>query len=229
MDSKKRKKIENHIIDTYHIIDPTGLNRDHYTNKFKAMSDAQFTAYVKSTFEKEYDGFTLHAIDYENDLKLENVLKGLEHLKVPAFETLYTPHSTLDKDNIVSSKHKVPVGYLHVKPLVQFRQKKNSSTISIDQRSALTGQVTNDDKAARSSDQENSVLVTVGATNVLRELNGPRADDITMKNEMYQKIVSDGYVSLNQLTDSVENKTTLNTVDVYIKGMGLASDLVKPI
>lgn len=47
-----------------------------------------------------------------------------------------------------------------------------------------------------------------------------------MQNEMLDKIATDGYVDLNTLTDKVENKTTLNTLDVYLISMGLKSDLV---
>ena len=47
-----------------------------------------------------------------------------------------------------------------------------------------------------------------------------------MQNEMLDKIATDGYVDLNALTDKVENKTTLNTLDVYLISMGLKSDLV---
>ena len=60
----------------------------------------------------------------------------------------------------------------------------------------------------------------------MREFCGPRADDLVMQNEMLDKIATDGYVDLNALTDKVENKTTLNTLDVYLISMGLKSDLV---
>ena len=43
---------------------------------------------------------------------------------------------------------------------------------------------------------------------------------------MLDKISTDGYVDLDTLTDKVENKTTLNTLDVYLISMGLKSDLV---
>ena len=47
-----------------------------------------------------------------------------------------------------------------------------------------------------------------------------------MQTEMLDKISTDGYVDLDTLTDKVENKTTLNTLDVYLISMGLKSDLV---
>jgi hypothetical protein len=47
-----------------------------------------------------------------------------------------------------------------------------------------------------------------------------------MKNEMMHDIATKGYVRYDDLTNDVENKTTLNTVNTYLLGMGLSSDLV---
>ena len=63
-------------------------------------------------------------------------------------------------------------------------------------------------------------------SNTLKELNGPRSDDMVMKQQMLQDIALNGYVSLNDLDSDVMNKTTLNTVNVFLLGMGLDSDLV---
>lgn len=104
--------------------------------------------------------------------------------------------------------------------------KKNGISTSTDQRSAITGQVSGSDKNGRESDLENSMLIAYGLDYVLRELNGPRADDPVMKDEMNHAIATNGYVKLGDLTNRVENKTTLNTVDTYLLGMGLSSDLV---
>ena len=63
-------------------------------------------------------------------------------------------------------------------------------------------------------------------TNTLREFNGPRSDDMVMKREMLNEINQQGYVTINSLTNDVTNKTTLNTVNTYLLGMGIKSDLV---
>lgn len=54
----------------------------------------------------------------------------------------------------------------------------------------------------------------------------PRADDSVMKSEMYNSIARKGYVSYKDLTNNVDNKTTLNTLDVYLIGCGIKSDLI---
>ena len=90
----------------------------------------------------------------------------------------------------------------------------------------LTAQVTGADKNGRESDVENTMLVSMDMVDTLRELNGPRADDLVMKNQMLQEIALNGYARLDDLEDNPENKTTLNTVNVFLLGMGLNSDLV---
>ena len=70
------------------------------------------------------------------------------------------------------------------------------------------------------------MLASLGMENTLRELNGPRADDLAMKNQMLHDIALNGYTRLEDMEDNPDNKTTLNTVNVFLLGMGLQSDLV---
>ena len=104
--------------------------------------------------------------------------------------------------------------------------KKNGVSTDIAQRSAIINQVTGDDKNGRQSDLENIMLISGGLMNTVRELNGPRADDSVMKQQMLTSIQLNGYTRLEDMTDEVQNKTTLNTVDVYFKGMTIDTDLV---
>ena len=136
------------------------------------------------------------------------------------------PFANENKTSSAFTKYEVPVGYIHMKRMQQILTKKNSTSTDIDKRSSITGQVTGKDKNARVSDQENFALVTLGADNILKEMMGPRADDITMKQEMLAEISKKGYVSLSELNSKVENKTTLNTVDTYLLAMGIKTNLV---
>ena len=136
------------------------------------------------------------------------------------------PHLSMDKNKVIVTQEPVPVGYLNIKRTQQTVSKKNGISTDIDKRSALTGQVIAEDKNGRESDLENSMLVSLGLEDTLRELNGPRSDDIVMKHQMLQDITTKGYLSLKDLDSDLTNKTTLNTVNVFLLGMGLNSDLV---
>jgi len=93
-------------------------------------------------------------------------------------------------------------------------------------RSAVTGQVTGDDKNVRESDNENYALVSLNVEEGMKEFMGPRADNQVAKAEMYNSIARKGYVSYKDLTNNVDDKTTLNTLDVYLIGCGIKSDLI---
>ena len=104
--------------------------------------------------------------------------------------------------------------------------KKNGISTSIAQRSAITNQITGKDKNGRSSDIENNMLISMGLTNTMKELNSARSDDNVMKEEMLRDIAMNGYTRLSDMTDDVSNKTTLNTVDTFFISMGIKTDLV---
>lgn len=222
----KRKSMEDLVYSVFDALDPTGVNTNKYKEFFSGMNDTQFDTFFKAFFKDENQYLTLDTVDYENAIKLEYVEKAANILGVPLFEKVAMPYVNNDKDNPVITKHECPVGYIHIKRMQQILSKKNTTSTDISTRSAVTGQVVGKDKNARDSDQENFALVTLGATDTLRELMGPRSDDMVMKNEMYNAIAKKGYVSINELTNKVENKTTLNTVDAYLIGMGIKSDLV---
>jgi hypothetical protein len=71
-------------------------------------------------------------------------------------------------------------------------------------------------------------MMTYGAEKSIKEFMSFRADDSVMKEEAYNQIRENGYVSMADLPDNVENKAALNMVDVYLICQGVKSDLVTP-
>lgn len=222
----KRQKMEKLIYDTFSALDKTGSNTKRYKALFNDMSDSAFEKFFKELFANESEYLILSITDYEADLRIDDIEDAANVLKIPLFEKVAFPHYTMDKNNVIVSKEAVPVGYCHVKRTQQTVAKKNGISTTADIRSSLTGQVTGADKNGRESDLENSMLISLGMTELLKELNGPRADDMYMKQQMYTAINSKGYVSLSDMDSDSGNKTTLNTVDTYLLGMGIKSDLV---
>ena len=224
--AEKRAKMEDLIYKFFSAFDKSGTNTNYYKEFFGSMSDTKFDQYFKEFFNNQKAHIILNIVDYEHSIKMEDIERAAKVLKIPLFENVYTPHVTMDKDKVVCTKEPVPVGYLNIKRTQQTVSKKNGISTNIDQRSALTAQVTGADKNGRESDLENTMLASLGMENTLRELNGPRADDLTMKNQMLRDIALNGYARLEDLDDDPMNKTTLNTVNVFLLGMGLESDLV---
>lgn len=206
--------------------DKTKTNTNKYRNIFEPMSPNAFKKWFDGFFEDEDAYLILDIVDYERTITMDDIERAAKVIKVPLYEYVYTPHTTMNKDKVVRTRLPVPVGYIHVKRTQQTLAKKNGISMSSDIRSALTGQVTGADKNGRESDLENSMLVALGMENTLRELNGPRADDMVAKREMLSDIAKQGYVRYKDLTYDINNKTTLNTVDTYFLGMSLHTDLV---
>lgn len=223
---EKRKKMEELIYKFFDAFDKSGKNTKKYKELFQPMTNTQFDNYFKAFFADENAYLILDICDYEYSITLEDIERASKVINVPLFENVYCPHLTMDREHVVVTKEPVPVGYLNIKRTQQTINKKNGISTNIDRRSTLTSQVTGADKNGRESDLENTMLVSMGLENTLRELNGPRSDDMVMKQQMLQDIATNGYVRLQDLDSDVTNKTTLNTVNVFLLGMGLNSDLV---
>ena len=226
MNKAKRKEMEELIYNFFDLFDPTGRNTEYYRTKFKGMNDAEFDQYFKLLFEQDDPYLTATMVDYENPVKIENIEKAAKFLNVPLFEKVILPYASQDPNNPIITKHECLVGYLNIKRLQQMNVKKIGLSTDISDRNMITGQVSGHDKNSRNSDQETIALLTVGANVSLKELMSMRADDMVMKSEMNKKISRDGYVAMNELTDKLSNKTTLNSAAVFFIGAGLMTDLV---
>jgi hypothetical protein len=226
IDKKKRKEMEDLIYKVFDALDDTGTNTNKYQELFSTMNDTQFDTFFKKLFKDEDLYLTLDVVDYERNLNMEKIEKAAKVINVPLYERVVIPFSNMDKDNPVVSKYEVPVGYTHLKRMQQMVFKKNSTSTDISLRSSTTGQVTADDKNAKETDNENFALMSLGVEYGMKEFMSARSDDLTAKNEMYSEIAKKGYVSLAELTDHVDNKVTLNTLDVYLIGCGIKSDII---
>lgn len=222
----RRKEIENLFFNFFSILDPSGRNTKKYKELFSSMSDDEFDKYMKRmcTDNKMYP--VLDIVTYEFDLAMENIKKAANFLNVPLFEYVMIPHISDDPNNPIATKYKVPVGYIHEKRVQQMVRKKTGLSTEITKRDARTGQVVDEDKNARITIDESFCLLTFGGDKAAKEFLSARSDDLVMKEEMYTKIRNDGFVTLDSLNDKLENKTALNTLDVYLTCMGLRSDLI---
>jgi len=227
----KRKAIEEKVIKTMELLEGgTGsYNTERYKNLFSSMSDAQFTKYINKLLSDEDNNFTFDVTPFDEkaDLKLKNIKKAADYLKIPLDEYIYLPFVN-PNGKPVRSKEPTPVGYVPTKRLEQILSKKNAYSFDITERNAKTGQVTGHDKNGRVSDMENYALMVIGAENALKEFMGARADDAVAKQDMLKDISRDGYVSQSNISNYIGNKTALNTLDVYYKSAGIMTDLVNP-
>ena len=224
---EKRKVVMEYLDKFFNTLDPSGANVKLYHEKFDHMSDQQFDQYFRKFLNDDKQNFYLEIVEYERDLKIEDIEKCSELTGIPLFERVAMPYLTHDFNNVIVTPQPVAVGYIHEKRMPQTLMKKSAASIKTDKRNPLSGQVVGDDKNARNSDSEVYSLATLGANAALKEFLGPRADDMRAKNEMYAEIAKNGYVSMENLTDDVYNKVALNTFDMYFLMQGLRTNMIE--
>lgn len=228
IDISKRKEAENLLYKVIDALDPSGVNTEWYRKLFASMSDKKFKDLMTDMFNDFNLNFILQLKDYERELTIEKCEKAAKILDIPLEEYIIEPFVNMDKEHPTVSKYPVIVGYHNEQRTQQTNAKKNSTSIHNTQRSALTGQNTGDDKNGRSSDSENMALTLLGATNILKELNGFRADGIKRGNFAVAQISTTGQCNLGEIEEhgGVEDRTTLNTVDMMFLAMHIKTDLV---
>lgn len=221
-----RVKMEKYIYDVFDRLDPSKTNTNFYKGFFSKMSDKEFDAFFKGFFADPKAYLCLNIELFHNEPKLPDIEKCAKFMNVPLYEYVAQPYFSRDKSKPMVTPYKVPVGYIMEKRVQQTAVKKNSTSIHINMRDAKTNQVINGDKNAYQSIDENYCIMVYGAKAAAKEFMSFRADDPVAKEEAYRSIRQNGYVSMADLPDKVENKSTLNMLDIYIIGMGLKTDLV---
>lgn len=221
-----RAQIEKLIYDIFDALDSTGMNTTKYKKILSAMSESEFEAFMKNYLNDPEEHFCFDLVEYENNLDFNNVEKAADILGIPLYEYVYLPHLTMDKNNVVCSQEKCLVGYLNIKRTQQMVQKKNGLTLDDEKRSAITGQVIDDDKNSKTSDTEAQIMVGLEMNETLKELLGPRGDDKYMAQEAMKQIENQGYLVMDDIETSPLNKVALNTINTYLLAMGLKTNLV---
>lgn len=222
----QRKKAEKLIYDVFSKLDPSGTNTNKYRKLFANMSDKEFIKLMTDMFNDDTLNFVLDVMDFDREIDLKKVSDAANLLGVPLEEEVICPFINMDKENPVITKVPVFVGYVIIKRLQQTTLKKNGISTNITDRSPTTGQVVNHDKNGRSSDQENMALFVIGAEKAAEEFNGFRADGIQRKNQAYASIAEKGYCTLEDLDAGIDDRTILNTIDVFYTGMSIKTDMV---
>jgi len=115
MTPEKRAKMENLIYKFFTAFDKSGTNTNYYKEFFGVMSDKQFENYFDEFFKNDKAYLILNIVDYEHTIKMEDIERAANTIKIPLFENVYTPHITMDKDKVICTKEPVPVGYLNIK------------------------------------------------------------------------------------------------------------------
>lgn len=221
-----RTELEKEIYELHDIMDPSGKNTARIRNYFKGMSDKEFRAAMIKFFETDGELFSIGYEPYNNPVTIDFVHDVAETLNVPVYERVYRPYVTGDVHDPPGTLHKMMVLDVPVKRLKQMAMTKNHASTAAAKRDPKTGQVTGEDRTARVTDVELYSLLAEGQYSAAQEFYGPMADDTAAHYEMLRRIQRDGEVELRDLPNDSLNKVTMNTINYFMWGSGLETNLI---
>jgi hypothetical protein len=229
MPNNKRQQIQDLVIKTIQLMDPTGINAKKYQSMFQSMNDEQFKQWIEAFLQDDKSNFRLDIEEFgdgKRSLKFENIEKAANFLKVPLFEYVYLPHISTNPNRPVRTKQPVLVGYLNIKRVQQFVTKKTGLSLDDTDRDEFTGKMKGDSKGGTTTGIENELLAGMGADKILSEISGSRADNVTEYNNMLSEIAEHGSVELENIKTNVYDKPTVLKADLFFMAMGIKTDLV---
>ena len=225
----KRKRIQDLIDQVLKAMDISGVNAEKYRKMFQVMSDEQFSQWItkfladpKSNIRVDIEEFGAES----RRLKFENIEKAADILGIKLFEYVYMPHLSADPNRPVRTKEPVLVGYLNIKRPQQMVMKKTGLALSDTNRDEQTGAMKGDSKGGTTTGVENELLAGAGADVILSEISGARGDNVTEYDNMLDAISRTGSVKLEDIKTGVYDKPTLMQTDLFLKAMGVKTDLI---
>jgi hypothetical protein len=218
-----RYNFEKKVLDLMNELDPSHYNENVYKDYFAGLTDAQFKTFAYNLYMKEDFNLFIEMglLDKGNTPSLKKIKTIAERRKVPLMEYVEFPYKRPDhpEDPPISAT-KIPVIYVVIRPLQQLLDKKNNMSSNTDTINSLTGQVTGSSKASTISNMQTISLLTGNQTKIIKEMHGPRSDDLTAKLKMIEKIESEGDYDIDDINTRPEDKQAVETMRVMLVGSG---------
>jgi hypothetical protein len=214
-----RKKYEQKVFDLMTDFDHTGFNTETYRMAFSKMSDRQFINMAKDMIKKDDFNFSIdtNSMDEKDPLTLDRINDISKKYNIPLAEYVIMPFRNPNGQPMVTLTP-VPIIYVQIKRFFQqMLMHKNAISNTNEKINPITGQVTADNKTARTTDVQTYALTITNQRNSLKEFLGPRSDDEVSKQEMLTSIQQNGFVRLSDLNIKTHNKQSINTVETFMK------------
>ena len=224
---KARQKAEKEFLSILEELDksPTGWNVTYWKNRFKNMSNTQFTDLMKKFADDELDNKLFYQINHmSKDARpeIDDIMKHAKKRNIPIKEYIIMPDDNRDNPSMPSvTKNEQLMFIVPVRKHQQTKDHKNKISNNNNKLNSLTGQAIDDSKAARFSDNEMFSLNASGQINVIKELLGPRGDDAKAQRKMEEQIRTFGRCTLSELNMKTVDKQSVRTMVVFLNAAGL--------
>lgn len=218
---KQREEAELIVYKTLDAIDPSHTNSDYYREIFSKMSDDQFYHFFQRRLPIRF-----HFEIFKIEPKMEDIIQGFKILDKPLIEKVNMPHIYRRSDGVPVKSQECLVMYLHIKRMQQLVAKKSHVALNTEKRDMKTGLLTSEDKGAKETDREFESLASYGLDFTMDEFSRVRGDAMEAASEMNSIISAKGNVSEKDFTVSKYDSIAKNTLNVYLIGCHIHSNLV---
>jgi hypothetical protein len=217
----RRKKAEDLIYSVMDSLDTTGANTAYYKDKFKKMSDSEFTKWAAKPLPIRF-----HTKPFVIEPTMTDAENALKKVGTPLLEKVALPYLYMNKNGEPVWSNEAMVIYIHVKKMKQFITKKNSTPASIENRDMKTGVLSGHDKGGKASDREMEAMAVMGEEEAMKEFSTYRADFMDAKSQAYQTIAATGMLYQKDLDISNYDSISKNALNAYLIGSLLNSNIL---
>lgn len=223
---KKRKAATDYLLKVLDISDKTGSNTERYRLKLSAMSDSEFLSYMEKLRDNDvHEQLYFSAQNMtETMIDIDSILEAAEFVGVELFQHLWIV------DQSTGDRIKTPYKYLVVEIPVRRAQQYLDHKISVpdDDQSVdmMSGQVTNNSRAANITGPEILILRQRGLPNTMLEMVKVRGGDKSAYDEFSRSCYETGTGSLDVLSPHTRSKSAV-VLHSYLRGMMLDSTILQ--
>ena len=219
MDKTKRKKITDLILKTLLTMEPEGINRDLYKDKFSKMSDKDFETYIKSIKDKK-NKINIYIPNIKTSLKTDDLLKAGDNLNINFFKKVKL------FDDVSNRYIELPNKYLNIKSTIKRVKQHLTNKMSIpssDKKiSNITEQVLKPDKSSAISSIELSTILSKGLNQTAGELFNIRGGNQERYNAMKSELFTSGVTHIGKSNTRAEANKVAN---IYLKCLHINSNI----
>lgn len=219
--NEQRLQAEKLIYDTLDKVDPSHTNSDYYREIFSKMNNNDFYKFFTRRLPLRF-----HFEIFKIEPKMEDIMDAFKIIDKPLLEKVNMPHIYKNSNGVPVKSKEVMVVYLHIKRMQQIVAKKSHVALNIEKRDMKTGMLTSEDKGAKQTDREFEALASFGLEYTMDELARVRADSLQAATEMNSIIATKGSVSEKDFTVGKADSIAKNTLNVYLIGSGIHSNLI---
>jgi hypothetical protein len=218
-----RKAAEAEALKWIGMLLPGSSNVDIYKQRFAAMSDEAFEAYIQQ-LDSDEEILSLIAPNLDDlNLTIENNLAVAEKLGHTFFERCWLT------DPKTGVEYLTPIKYLIVDLSLRRQQQLLQKKISIPDNNRhvdeLTGQPTGDSQGSKLSFPETQVLYAQGLDRALEELLKFRGGDTKAFQAMNRSIIDTGGVSLDAIKRVRTKVKSTETLSTFLSSMHLSNNV----